>query len=261
MRKFSNAIAAVAAASLTLAAANAATYQWSFDPNVGSVNHAGGTILSVTTTYNDATDELSWYATFGAVPGQPLLRTDGFTLAISPGPNPKNHPGEMALFYFDAVGPTPIMSVYGYNAMNNQTSFNDGSNAGGTQAPDRIFTSQDDPTNVISDIRAIDNGDGTRTLGFTMDATNIIDHLPLHPDAQDPWTGASYGDHIGIWFHQQAGTTRSYNSNGYLTSWGSRKQGWLDRNMETTVLVPEPASIGLMVGGLIVGAIRRRNAR
>lgn len=260
MRKFLNGIAAVSATSMMLAAADAATYQWSFDPNVGDVNHAGGTILSVTTTYNDVTDELSWYATFGAVPGQPSQHTNGFTLAISPGPNPKNHPGEMALFYFDAVGPTPIMTVYGYNAMNNQSSYYDGSNANNTQAPDRIFTSLNDPTNMLTDIRAIDNGDGTRTLGFTMDATNIIDRVPLYPDPQDPWTGASYGDHIGIWFHPQAGTTRSY-TNNYLSSWGSRTQGWLDRNMETTVLVPEPASLGLLIGGLAVGAIRRRNAR
>jgi len=236
----------------------AATHLWQFDPmSNGDHNNAAGTILSSTTTYDDATEVFTWYTTFGAVPGQPSLHTNGFTLAVSPGPNPKNHPGEMALIYFDASHASPILTIYGYNAQNDQTSYRDGSNAGGTQMPDRIFSSLNDPMNILSDLRATKNGDGTWTLGFSIDATSIVHHTPLYPDAVDPWTGMSYGGNIGLWLHPTAGTSSAY-TNNYLNSWSSRTQGWLDRNMETTTLVPEPASLGLLLGGGALGIARRR---
>lgn len=251
MRRFvtHRSIIAVAAALCATGAAHAEVRIWNASPQVlADQSSDGGQVLSVTSTFDTSTNVFTWSATFGAVPGHPELTTDGFTLAVSPGPNPKNHPGELALVYFDATGATPEMTIYGYNALNNFSSYYDGSNQNNTQPPDRILSSLAATATAFLNISAVNNGDGTRTLGFTLDASDVNNHTPLYPDQQDPWTGMAFGEHIGAWFHPMAGVSASY-QNDYLSSWSFRRQGWIDCSNQTTV--PEPAAfILLALGGL-----------
>ncbi len=90
------------------------------DPTEG-VDHSAGHINSVSTSFNSANNQLSYYANIGGA-GSP--QANGFWLAMSPGPNPKQQAGEIAIFYFDASqAGTPKLTVYGYNGVNGDNSW------------------------------------------------------------------------------------------------------------------------------------------
>ncbi len=249
LMKFGAGLAMLAAVS----GANATIWSWSFVPGT-SYNNAAGTIVSINSTFDDSTDVLTWSATFGSVPGSGLV-TNGFTLALTDGPNPKGQDGELALLYFDASTATPKLTAYAYNGINSQTSHSDGSGASGTQTPDRILSSSGAEASSVLSLGNVNNGNGTRTLSFSLDATSLNAHSPLYPGA-DPWTGAQYDSHIGLWFHPVAGVTTAYNANGFLTSWSAPRQGYLDLSDQNTV--PEPGSIALLALGLPGLFLRRR---
>ncbi len=193
-----------------------------------------GDIKDVSINYNETTDSFSFEMVISDAPGRKT--TDGFTLAINDGPNPKGHAGEMALFYFDNSGGEPVVSAYGYNGKNNFSSFKDGDSARGKQAPDQILTSLADD-NPFIDISATVNGDGHHVFSFSMDASDVVDHVPLHGDSSD-WTGVSFEDMIGVWLHPMANLKTDYNDDGFLTKWNYSKQGWFDTaNQETETMV------------------------
>lgn len=252
MRKFMQ-IGAGLALLAAVSSANATIWSWSFSPGT-PYNNTAGTIISINSSFDDATDVLTWSATFGGVPNSALV-TSGFTLALTDGPNPKGQDGELALLYFDASTASPKLTVYGYNGVNAQTSHSDGSGASGTQSPDRIISSIGAEASSVLGLSAVNNGNGTRTLSFSLDATSLNAHVPLHAGA-DPWTGARYDDHIGLWFHPVAGLTTAYNANGFLTNWSPSRQGWLDLNDQNTV--PEPGALALLALGLPGMFLRRR---
>ena len=161
--------------------------------------------------------------------------SDGFTLAINDGDNPKGHAGEMGLFYFDGTGEQPVVSVYAYNGHNAQTSWADGSPEGGTQAPDQIASSLADDS-PFSDISITIDADGNKVMSFTVDADALGEHVPAYPgpDGAEEWSGAKFGDEIGIWLHPVKGLETSYDDNGFLDSWDADSQGWYDTAHQPT---------------------------
>lgn len=249
--KITTTIAAIGVATAA-GAANAAIHQLDFTPP--SQNSNGGVIQNIFAQYNDNTNKLDWSVTFGN------QVTEGFTLAISPGQNPKNQPGELALFYFDASDMNaPRLTSYGYNGQNNQTSWRDGdSSVSGNQTPDMIMT---DSMLTSSDLKISvdDNMDGTRTLGFSIDATDIIDHNPMYPNPGEDWTGASFAEKIGIWFHTFKNFNADYDSNGNITSLNTSGEGWFDGSNIQTQMVPMPGAAAMAAAGLGLVARRRRN--
>lgn len=256
MRSFRRFGLSLAAVMGLAGAAQATIYSWSFNPAAHTHNNSAGQILAVETSFDDASDVLTWSATFGAVPNSGLT-TNGFTLALTNGPNPKGQDGELALIYFDASTATVKLTAYAYNGVNSQTSHSDGSGAAGTQTPDRIVSSLGAEAGSVLALSATNNGDGTRTLAFSLDTTTLNGHSPLHAGS-DPWTGAQYADHIGIWFHPVAGLASTYNANGFLSSWSAPRQGWLDLSNDSTTETPEPASLALLMLGLPGLLLRRR---
>lgn len=68
--------------------------------------------------------------------------TTGFTLAVNNGPNPKGHPGELALIYVDAENENDLrIAAYGYDGQNLQNSWQDGNgDVGGNPAPDKLHS-------------------------------------------------------------------------------------------------------------------------
>lgn len=238
------------------AGAHATEYLWTWTPAVGGANNAAGEIRSVNASFDDVSNKLTWFANFGAVPGSPALRTDGFHLVLSPGPNPKGHAGELAIMYFDATGAAPKMTVYGYNGFNGGSSFMDGSPAAGVQAPDMIKSSTD--LTGVFELRNRLEADGSRTLGFSIDATAINNHIPLYPGPGGvaDWTGAEFGSNIGVWFHSYAGSRFNYKANGYIWDYTKQKEGYLDLSNSPTTAVPGPA--GGLMGLAMLGGLRRR---
>ncbi|MCB1591325.1 MAG: VWA domain-containing protein [Alphaproteobacteria bacterium] len=207
----------------------AKTYNYTVDNPPGS--DGGGDIKNVTASYNGATDDFSFCMTVS--PG-----SQGFTLALNGGPNPKGHEAEMALVYFDASGPEPVITIYSYNGLNTQTSWKDGSGAPGTQAPDAILSSLANPE-LFDFITVTTDADGNKIFKFALDATLIQNHDPLYgPDGE--WTGLAFGDQIGMWLHPVSGLTTGYDADGFLTQWSSSGQGWFDTSYQgTTCEVPE----------------------
>ncbi len=200
-------------------------YNYNIDNPPGSA--AAGDIKNVNTQYNDATKELTFSVTI-----EPSA--DGFTLALNDGPNPKGHGGEMALFYFDASNAgTPVVTAYNYNGQNIQTSWKDGSGQAGTQAPDQILSSLLN-SNAFGSITSTTDSNGNKIFSFTVDASILQNHNPTYGNAAD-WTGAEFGEEVGIWLHPVNELETDY-ANGYLTQWDINSQSYYDTSFKDTMV-------------------------
>ena len=260
-----------ACAALAIAAgANADVYSYSYvmgASGMPSQNTAGGKVEQFTTTFNTATKALTFTATFGPVPGHTSqgLVTHGFWLVLDGGPNPKSHPGSLAIFYFDASNiAAPVMSVYGYNGQNADTSWLDGNPAkSGNQAGD-LITGAFNVTHDIAPPTVTDFTNATgkhRTMSFSVDATSIIKHVPLYPDPSTPWFGTGFGSSIGFWFHPVTTFDASYNTTtGAIKSLSVCNEGWVDgSNQCTGKTVPAPGCAALLGLGALAAMRRRRD--
>jgi len=221
------AVCAAAEADLIEVACGTQTVQcFEIDNPPGSDN--GGDIQHVMTSYNESSGELVFSM-------KVTDEADGFTVAINDGPNPKGHAGEMSLFYFDGTAADPTVTAYAYNGKNTQTSWMDGAPETGTQAPDQIATSMDpgSPFNYV-EMTVDENGD--KIMSFSVDANVLGDHVPANPGpgGADEWSGAQFGEDVGIWLHPVRGLETSYDDNGYLDQWSIEGQGWYDTANQPT---------------------------
>ena len=194
-------------------------------------NGAGGGALgpnfeSVETTYNDATEELTWSSTFSST------AIDGAWLVLNDGPNPKqNEDEELAIFYLDGL--TNRLTAYEYNGKNDSNSWFD----------QDFIQSWDNAVNVV------DNG-GERTLSFSIDATDVNEYGVLQDPLWQDWKGAQFDEKIGIWFHAVQGLDTAYNGDE-LTQFDFTSQGWYDIGNQMTKPVPEPGTLGALAVGLL----------
>jgi hypothetical protein len=168
------------------------------DPYVQSswFGQSSGNVNFVSVEDNDTSNQFSFYANF-AKNGTEI--PSAFWLAVSSGANPKGQAGELALLYFDGTGAgAPKVTAYGYNGENGFSSYYDGSQAAGTQTPDRIASSIANP----SFLKRYDNStdaSGNKTVGFTIDKSVINSYVPQNSGSA-PWQGINFSDKVGIWF-------------------------------------------------------------
>ncbi|GJM18970.1 MAG: hypothetical protein DHS20C14_11830 [Phycisphaeraceae bacterium] len=249
---------ALAAAGLAVgtSSASATVYSWDWAQGDGGagINNVAGTFKAISGSYDDVAETFTWDVTFDD------QITDGYTLAVSPGPDPKGHAGELALIYFDASTlASPDVTVYSYNGENTQLSWADGSPAPGIQSPDKIASSLGINSADIVNASVSDAG-GDRTFSLTLDTTNLSAHLPKHPGpgGASEWTGVEFGDALGVWLHPVKGLNTAYGVDGFLNGWNSKKQGWFDAGGFETV--PAPASSLALAGMGLVACRRRRKA-
>jgi hypothetical protein len=251
--------------------ANADFFRWDYTrgnalPNSG-INDNGGRVQSIRAEYDPTSKRFLWDVSYDVS----SRNTNGYWLVVSPGPNPKGHPGELAMIYLDAsaLGDdqtiTPKVTVYNYNSLNNASSFQDGSPAGGIQTPDRIFSSLSPvPVNTVINSSATDLGN-TRRFVLELDASAINAHSPMYPNPNgNDWTGVEFGAHIGVWFHSVAGLNAQYGTDpsaadfNYLTRFDRAHEGWLDGRDFETQLIPAPGAFALMGLGVLVAGRRKR---
>lgn len=229
------------------------TYEMT-DPSA-SINESAGLINAFSTSYDDVSQQLSWSITFGGQPdGSDFHRTEGFWLVLTPGPLPLTH-GQVAQLSFDASGPTPVLTGYAYNNSGGVSSFFDGSSVPGNQPADKIFSSLNDVNNVVQSLSFVENPDGTSVMSFTIDATTINSHAPLHPGVL-PWSGVAFGEEIGIWLHTMTNVNSTYNGGGFLSSYEFARHGWVDLVDGETI--PAPGAVSLLVLAGMLGTRRRR---
>jgi len=234
-------------------------HYWNWVEGQNSVNDNGGDFKSISASFNADTNELIWSATFGDAPNG--RKTDGMTLVLNNGPNPKGHAGELAVFYFDADDENnPILTAYAYNGQNSTNSYRDGNGAvGGNQTPDFIGSSQAGDTSWVLGLDVVDHANGLRTLTMHIDATIIRDHSPMYP-GNTPWYGTGFDTKLGLWFHTFTGSDFDYNHKGKIWDFDYKSQGWFDGSNFDTTMIPLPAPVYIGAAGLVglVIAQRRR---
>lgn len=248
-------------------AAQATLFTWNFTagqpqpPGHYVQSDAGGAIDSITATFNDATEQLTFNVNFSD------RITDGFYMGMNNGSLPNSRPGQIALLYFDAgdvfdgdAGSNVFMTAYGYNGANDGTTFRDGdSSVPGDQPPDLIRGITD--TSWINSLTAADvvlpGGINGRRFTFSIDAGPINSHVPLYPDLGSPWYGIGFDGLLGVWYHPFDVFDVTYNAQGGINTWGWGPQGWLDGDHFDTI-VPAPGAAGIGLAGTLLLAARRR---
>jgi len=246
-------IGAIVALSVCASAATASPFLWNWergDPGSYGLNDNGGAFESVSASFDPATNQLSWSVTFSDT------ITEGFTLALNNGPNPKGVAGELALLYVDASDASDVMiTAYGYNGKNDNKSWMDGDgDTSGNQAPDVIMDATMRSAWVNSATRS--DSAGKRTIAFTVDATDVVNHTPLYPDAVEPWYGIGFGDALGIWMHPYRTFDATYGEDGSITNLNTSGEGWFDGVNFTTVPTPGALALGAFAG--VMGVRRKR---
>lgn len=246
--------AALAAAAIAASTAGATTYIFDFergDPGSYGIRDNGGTIQSIYSTFDTVSQQLSFSVTFSDD------ITEGFTLALNDGPNPKGHGGELALLYVDLDhnGSTAV-TAYSYNGKNLNNSWRDGDGStSGNQTADFIDSSEA-PSSTLMTSSNIARSAGALTASFTIDVSGINSHNPMYP-GNSPWTGLAFGEKLGIWFHTWTNFDATYDQNGGMTSLTANGgHGWMDGTNFTTI--PTPGSIAIIGAAGLVATRRRR---
>ncbi|MEZ5162916.1 MAG: PEP-CTERM sorting domain-containing protein [Fimbriimonadaceae bacterium] len=251
-----NNLAIVSMVAVLAAGAQATTWNFDWAPgDGGATNSSAGALQTVTSTFNDVTNQFTFEFTIGPKYGS--SKVDGFYLAMNDGPNPKGKPGELAILYFDVKSATDLrLTAYGYNGKSSGAydSWRDGSTAWGTQSPDKIKSSITD-SSWVNNMFFTQNADGSRTMGIDIDATAINMHTPKYPSNGVDYDGIGFDENVGIWFGALKNMKTGYNSHGFLNCMDFDKVTYLDgTNLEA---VPEPGTM-LVLAGLGAIAARRR---
>ncbi|MEM7755770.1 MAG: hypothetical protein AAF297_09065 [Planctomycetota bacterium] len=246
----------IGAVAVALAAGSAMgnVHAWTWERGDTNSNNGGGVIERIETSFQTSARELTFSVWFSN------QVTDGFTLALNDGPNPKGHAGELALIYLDASDTNDVrVNSFAYNGQNTQKSFEDGSAASGIQTPDAIATSTGAlARNGFAVGSVTDTEDGWRRIDLTLDVRGINSHSPLHPGpgGAEEWYGIGFDELLGIWFHPVKDLTTAYDQDGFLSEWNGR-EGYVDTANRVTIPGPGAAMLA-GVGGLMIGARRRR---
>jgi len=195
--------------------------------NSGQGSFGGDKLDSVSGSYNDITEQFTWDVEFNSNP----TPVDGFWLVVNNGPNPKqSNVNELAIMYGDMD--TNTLTTYVYNGQNSASSWNNP----GIHLQTDTFTSDSDSLSIDINATAINDW-----------STN-----PLY-------TGISFDDNIGIWFHISTGSNFVYDGNE-IDQYNFSSQGWYDKANLTTTSVPEPFSFSLLLLG-VIGLFASRRKR
>jgi len=242
--------------------ASATTYRYTtFDPAGADT---AGNIDSIFTSYDAATQQLTWLATVDQVNGGALA--NGFWLVLSDGPNPKGISDEMPIYYFDATqsftasggitGVAPTLSAYAYNGQNAYTSY---------QTPGvELLSSTGLNWNSSTDSLLYSSTATTRTMGFTIDVSALNNSATVGSlfaangtaFSSTNWQGADFGAQIGIWYHPFLGSV-TYSAPGDISNISVAGQSYMDTAFSNTTVVPEPGSVILIALAGVALTIRR----
>ncbi len=147
---------------------------------------------------------------------------DGYWLAMSPGANPKGNANELAVIYVDLKNSK--YAAYNYNGFNGANSFN---------------------TPGSSPVTFLKGGDAAMTRNGSTYTFNLnVDGINNGSIGGSNWTGAEFGDKLGLWYHFFDGDIR-FNPDGTLQRLSIVNSGWNDyANLSTAVKCNNSAAGG-----------------
>lgn len=217
-------------ASLLTITASASAGLQSFDvnPNTGGA-FGNDAIDNISTTFNDDTQRFTWEATVADAADH----IDGFWLVVNNGPNPKSSDvNELAIMYGDLT--SGVLSTYVYNGQNNANSISN--------------------PNILLQTDHLSTSGNSFSFDISTAAINSWSTAATSPD----YTGVSFAEQIGIWFHFTSGSHFDFNGNGDITGYSFGAQGWYDvANLPTQVSAPSAIALfGLAFAGLTL--VRRK---
>lgn len=221
---------------------------WKFDcVEAGTCPHSNGAgqMTSSTFLFDDQSLDFNWQATFEPTTlGGPT--PDGFWMVMGNGPEPikpdpfttppYSIPG-LAIIYGDGSSRTAYAYVYSADTGKN---------------------SWDDPGILIdtfaNSLKFTDLGGGTVGLDFAINVASINSY-----SADSDWQGLFYQETIGFWVAALSGTTFEF-ENGEIFAFSYTGRTSYDRTDRTTteVSVPEPASVALLLAGVLLLRLARR---
>jgi len=205
------------AIALTGAPATAATFSYDIT-DANTWKEKAGDLTELTTTFNDTTNAFTWSSTFSKNATDTL--PDGGWLVVNNGPEPSASKTETIIFYMDGLNNQ--VSAYDY----------DGSQKGQTWKTSDLLGTEA--------LEVTDSGDD-RTLSFSWDLSNI--HSQTDTYGED-WTGAAFGDTVGIWLHGVGGLETEYAADGSLSNFkyaGAQKTAF-DIKSQTTALLSDDSN-------------------
>lgn len=243
--------AATAALSIGLfGQADATTYTFGFtDGERVSGSTEAGRYDALSFTYDDGApgasgaDDLASGPTL-AVSGRVVMTDAGLLrggwFALTPGGNPLETEDQIAIFYMDLV--TGRLSAYRYD---------------GTLGTNGILTYRNDDLFIASFENAIETSVDGDVFSFSIDDLDLT-AVQAASDLAG-YTGASFGDQIGIWMHLSAmRETVEFDAEGRVTRFATASLASFDLPRVNVDAVPLPgAALFLLTGAGGLAAARR----
>lgn len=209
-----------------------------------TVNTAAGTVSNLQASYDTVLQKFTWNVTFSDGVSK---NTNGYWLAVSPGPMPQGTAGEFAIIYFDASNfASPTATIYRYNGLNDASSY---------LSPADLLASSLTPAQTTIMLSASESA-GARTFNLMVDAAAI--NGAYGPPTFPLWEGIQFDTEIGIWFHPTSSTITSYSGNALSFFGHVGPGGWYD-GTDITTFIPSPGSVALLaIAGLFAGRRSKR---
>lgn len=249
---------------LCTAAASASVHTWNFAagmPGDYTLPDRGGSVHSIAASFDDFNSRLTWNINFAD------RVTEGFYLVITDGQSPLGQSAQHGVFFFDAYdvfdadpSASVVMTAYAYNGAPDHRSWLDGdAQTAGTQAADCIKPATDSGW-IFSASAAdvlLDGGIPGRSMSFSIDAADIIAHVPMYAAPGANWKGAGFADLLGIRLVPAEVFEVDYDAAGEIEWLGIESFGVFDGRELPTNDIPTPGSAALAMIGLSAALGRR----